>query len=697
MAQKKAGTDSLKTDSIKIAALYNEGKKYTLAFDKKGPEYMQQIIKLCTGKTSAYFTRYHGDAIAALASFYMYTGKYDQAVLYYNKLMQFGIDNKSGFDIAKANLGFGNIADYKSDYETSINKNLLALKYFESAHDTAGTAAATGNVANSYIRIKQYQKAVSLLNNAINLYLKKGLNRQAANNMSSLARAYQGLGNKQKELELKLKAFSLFSAEGYKKGIATVAMNLGVFYAAENNINEAKKYYDISLKNSWQINDNGNIAILYNNMADLNLKINKPETAMLCTDSAWYYSQKSGDRLAQADALLNKAILSHMQSKHNDGETFSNQYIALRDSIYNSKMQSQVADMEVKYETEKKENQIALLNIENNNKSLLLKNSLLQINKKQLQITQQNQALTINQLELKNKNEKLINQQLDAEQKEQNIKSLQKQSHIQKLEITNRGLKIKQKNYTIAVILVLIIAGAALAYSLYNRYRSKQKVMIQQQRLEHQEHLTQAIIDAEEKERKRIASDLHDGVGQMFSAVKMNLNGLLDRVKIDRDEDRFLAEKTMALVDESCKEVRVISHQMMPNMLLRSGIASDVKSFIEKIDSESLRVNVEAIGFKDRLESNVEIVLYRVIQETVNNVIKHAKATTLYIRLNRDSSGINAVIADNGIGFNTDLKDDFEGIGLKNIATRIEYLKGTINYVSAPGMGTSVKIWVPVE
>jgi two-component system NarL family sensor kinase len=85
-----------------------------------------------------------------------------------------------------------------------------------------------------------------------------------------------------------------------------------------------------------------------------------------------------------------------------------------------------------------------------------------------------------------------------------------------------------------------------------------------------------------------------------------------------------------------------------------------------------------------------------VIQETVNNVIKHAKADKLDIKLTRDAAGINAVIADNGVGFNTALKDDFGGIGLKNIATRIEYLKGTVDYLSARNKGTTVKVWVPV-
>ncbi len=277
----------------------------------------------------------------------------------------------------------------------------------------------------------------------------------------------------------------------------------------------------------------------------------------------------------------------------------------------------------------------------------------------------------------------------ETEKKQQQINLLSKENTIQKLSIS------KQQT-TIGIIIGVVVSGLLVGGLLYNRNKHKQQLLAQQQMLKQQETITQAIIDAEEKERKRIASDLHDGVGQMFSAVKMNLNGLIDRISFNREEDRFLAEKTLALVDESCKEVRVISHQMMPNMLLRSGIASDVKSFIEKIDSERLKVNVEATGFKNKLESNVEIVLYRVIQETVNNVIKHAQATALDILLTREDTGITAIVADNGIGFNTELKDDFNGIGLKNIVARIEYLKGTVEYKSAPNKGTSVHIWVPL-
>jgi len=273
--------------------------------------------------------------------------------------------------------------------------------------------------------------------------------------------------------------------------------------------------------------------------------------------------------------------------------------------------------------------------------------------------------------------------------KEQQISILNKENTIQKLSIGSR-------NKTISIIAGLFLLSGIVTALFFNRHKLKQKAQQQALMLKQQDTLTKAIVDAEENERKRIASDLHDGVGQLFSAVKMNLSGLFERITIAKEEDRFLAENTLALVDESCKEVRTISHQMMPNMLLRSGIASDLKSFIEKINSDTLKVTLEATGFKNKLESNVETMLYRIIQESINNVIKHAKATRLDLVLTRDARGITAKIADNGVGFNVNERENFDGIGLKNIATRIEYLKGTIKYVSEPGTGTTVLIAVPV-
>jgi two-component system NarL family sensor kinase len=231
----------------------------------------------------------------------------------------------------------------------------------------------------------------------------------------------------------------------------------------------------------------------------------------------------------------------------------------------------------------------------------------------------------------------------------------------------------------------------------YIRYRLKQAGIFQQAMIKQQQLASKGIIEAEERERKRIASDLHDGVGQLFSTVKMNLDSLIGRMDLSKKEDQGLAEKTMAMVDESCREVRTIAHQMMPNVLLKMGLASAVRDFINKIDSDRLKVVLETFGLTERLDNNVEIVLYRVIQESVNNVIKHAGANLLDIQLVREDDGVSVTIEDNGKGFDTADRSKFDGIGLKNIATRIEYLKGTVDISSAVNKGTLIAIYIPLE
>lgn len=267
--------------------------------------------------------------------------------------------------------------------------------------------------------------------------------------------------------------------------------------------------------------------------------------------------------------------------------------------------------------------------------------------------------------------------------------------HKQKL-IQQQQFANNRRNTTIAVIAVLFARGAILGYQSYSRYRLKQMVLLQSAMLHQLDIATQGIIEAEEKERKRIAADLHDGVGQLFSAVRMNLSSLMDRAVLTNAAEKALAEKTLAMVDESCKGVRTIAQQMMPNILLKTGLAAAIKDFVNKIDSQHLKINMEAYGLEERLDNNVEIVLYRVLQECVNNVIKHARASRLDINLTREGRDISVTIEDNGIGFNAADKMKFAGIGLKNIITRVKYLKGSVDISSDQNKGTLVAIYIPL-
>ncbi|NOT90308.1 tetratricopeptide repeat-containing sensor histidine kinase [Ferruginibacter sp.] len=262
--------------------------------------------------------------------------------------------------------------------------------------------------------------------------------------------------------------------------------------------------------------------------------------------------------------------------------------------------------------------------------------------------------------------------------------------------IQQQQFELTKKNYWIGAVIGLLLLGGLLGFSFYRSNKLRATKKLQAAIIQQQDIATKAVIQAEENERKRIAGDLHDGIGQTMSAAKMNLSSIESRLDFKNEEDKTAFEKIVNLVDESCKEVRSVSHNMMPNALLKSGLSSAVKEFIDKIDSRVLKVNLYSEGLNERLDSNVETVLYRVIQECVNNVIKHSNANELDISLIKDADGIAATIEDNGKGFAVDEKLKTAGIGLKNISTRIQYLKGTVDFDSSPGKGTLVAIHVPL-
>ena len=275
-----------------------------------------------------------------------------------------------------------------------------------------------------------------------------------------------------------------------------------------------------------------------------------------------------------------------------------------------------------------------------------------------------------------------LNSQYETARKEQQI-------------LTQRN-RLRLQNYLFIGIGVLVLLGILLVWSWYKRYRLQQESKLQTEILKQQELKARAILEAEENERQRIARDLHDGVGQMMSAAKMNLSAIESELPFNNESQRQDFSRVINLVDESCREVRTVSHIMMPNALLKNNLSTAIHDFVNKLSNKELQVHVYTEGLDEKLDSNVETVLYRVIQECVHNAIKHAGAGTLDISLIRDKDGISGTIEDNGKGFDPADQEKFEGIGLRNIITRIEYLRGTVDFDSAPGRGTVIGLHVPL-
>ena len=261
--------------------------------------------------------------------------------------------------------------------------------------------------------------------------------------------------------------------------------------------------------------------------------------------------------------------------------------------------------------------------------------------------------------------------------------------------IEQQKTDLNRRNYLIWGLSLFSLLLIATAWTLYQRYKLKQQKKLQEAIMQQQDLATSAVLEAEENERQRIAADLHDGVGQLLTAARLNMEALSEKLHIENENERFIYNKALALVDESCKEVRNVSHNIMPNSLIKFGLGNAIKDFIDKIESNQLSINLNVVGLIEPLDSKVELIIYRVIQEAINNVIKHSKANQLDLSIQKDQEGLRISIEDNGIGFNKSDLQKSNGIGMKNIMARVEFLKGEIDIDTRPGSGTLIAIFIP--
>lgn len=262
--------------------------------------------------------------------------------------------------------------------------------------------------------------------------------------------------------------------------------------------------------------------------------------------------------------------------------------------------------------------------------------------------------------------------------------------------IKEQEWELKTNNYMLAGAGGLLLLGGLLGFSGYRRYRLKQQALLDREILKQKEYTTRAIIEAEENERQRIAGDLHDSVGQLMSAVKINLSSLQSDIPFADNGQSYMYQNALNLVDDACREIRVVSHNIMPNALLKKSLSDAISEFVRKIDNRVIKINLYTEGLNEHIDKSIEIVLYRVIQECVNNVIKHASATQLDICLIKEANEISITIEDNGKGFDFEAVNTTGGIGIRNIRTRLAYLKGTVEWSTTKGKGTAVIIHVPV-
>lgn len=249
----------------------------------------------------------------------------------------------------------------------------------------------------------------------------------------------------------------------------------------------------------------------------------------------------------------------------------------------------------------------------------------------------------------------------------------------------------------IAILVVTIITSLlVVAIITYAFLHQKKVIQLRTQLYEEDLGRQQAVFDAlqvgQEQERTRLAQELHDGVGARLSGIKM----YVEHLKANAADNKELVEKIFDGVAETLEEVREISHNLYPLSLDKKGLEQLLRDFIEQLNvagacSYDLVFNVP----EATMDKNIQLHCYRIIEELLNNIHKHARATLASVQINVEDGKTDIVVEDNGIGLDK-ARANSEGIGLNNIHNRVNVCKGMIN-IDSSGNGTTVIIEIPVN
>lgn len=268
---------------------------------------------------------------------------------------------------------------------------------------------------------------------------------------------------------------------------------------------------------------------------------------------------------------------------------------------------------------------------------------------------------------------------------------------IQQLEIRQ---KTQQRNGLIGLVALLVLLAVSAGLGLTFRLRIQQRLadqsaQLQAQRIRQLEQQQQilafdAMLEGQEKERARIAQDLHDGLGGLLTAVKAHFG------QYTNGQPGHLKAKTQALIDESCVEVRRIAHNLMPRSLTLYGLKGAVEDLAGQLRQSGLQVDLELSGCLDDIPERKQVTLYRMLQEGTNNILKHAHAQSVLLQILCHGGQLTLILEDDGKGFDQTKTGTEEALGLKGLHSRAQFLQGTLDIDAVPRQGTTLTFQMPL-
>ena len=569
----------------------------------------------------------------AIMEIYGVKGRYDSAIIFGKENLLIANKNKKTSQIIRAYVNLSFAYTELGKYKEAVENGLMALKLSEEYGDTLRIALRYANISRLYMDIKQFDKAIYYGEKGIASGEKYNDIKGLIMSLNNTGVAYAELGNKIKPLECYKKQYKI--AIQSKKADFVIQSLINILH--ENfkygYYDEYDKYF-LLLKENFNKNNQllskAAIANFYVCEANYYLVGNNPTKALVSLNTGMVVAEQ--DSNIDGKVLMYQTYAKCFYSLKNvrEAEYYSNMADSIQHAIFSEELTQYSLNLETKYETQKKENEIL------------------------------------------------------------------KQEH-----------QIKKRN-TWLTILAIILTASLLLFYFFSKYQKNKNLLLenekknQQQKIialekEKQLQATESILKGQEDERSRIAKDLHDGLGGLLSGVKYSLNNMKENVILS-SENATSFERTVDMLDSGIQELRRVAHNMMPENLIKFGLDTALKDYCTSISNTGkLNINYSSFGMNNfNTETNVSITVYRVIQELINNTMKHAEATQSIVQIANENNVLHITVEDNGKGFDVQNINNFKGAGWTNIQNRITYLKGKINVDSNEKNGTSIIIEIPL-
>ncbi|MEM6264864.1 MAG: sensor histidine kinase [Bacteroidota bacterium] len=605
----KAELPNLKEDTLAAGHLYYLSWLLWQIDPRESMEYSQQALviaekegwKMGIGK---------GHIMIGVAHFHL--SQLDSALIFYEKALKVYQEIGNLERVSAVLNNKGNVLVYMGDYEGAIEQLLAALELKEQLGDSVEVARGLQNIGNVFYSLQRMEEAERYYLEALYALPKTSpvFNVVKAGIYNNLGITNSNLGRPDSSIAFYKKAMNIHLENGNKKDLAGVYDNLGVAHSRIGKFELSYEYAQKAVALYKEVENQYGIALSYQHLGSVAHELKRDKESIAYLNESLKISRENNLTVVEGSTY---EVLAQSQANLGEYEAaFTNLWKAneIEDSLRNETVQQQVSELETKYETERKDREIA-----------------------------------------------------------------------------EQELYIQQQNTRIILLLGGIIGLLIIGGLFYNRTQLQQRQMLNEQLIEQQSLRLKAVIETQEQERSRIAKDLHDGIGQSLSATRLNFGALSHNLPADTKSDYTHA---MELLDDACTELRSIAHSMLPRTLSEEGLPSALEELLQRsLSQTSLAYHFDNLGVQNRLPQHIEVGFYRITQELINNVIKHAEATEVTVQLLKTGSSINLSVEDNGKGL--DPNQASQGMGLTNIHTRAEAIGASFRTESGKGTRALLK------